>query len=107
MQTLKIRKSNLAAQLEFKTIFRVIIVYLLTIVIIFSYIPFDIQYATIDREGHFILSPAIIEYAWLNPPQEIDGKMIAGVNWQRINYEMVFVTIIAVIFCITKRNKVC
>ncbi|MCE5285849.1 MAG: hypothetical protein LLG02_08390 [Pelosinus sp.] len=99
MQTVKIRKISAPPQLLNKALLRIVVLYLLALIAVFSYIPFDIEYAAFDTDGHFSLSPAIIEYAWLNPPPEDARKMIAGVNWSRIYLELTTVTIIAGIAC--------
>jgi hypothetical protein len=104
METSKAEKVTLSPQILKKTIFRVVILYLLVLITIFSYIPFDIQYAAFDEEGHFALSSFTIEYAWLNPPPEDARKMIAGVDWPRIYLEITALSIVAAGFCILSKK---
>lgn len=58
-----------------------------------------------DLDGSFILYPAHIEYAFLNPPQEYAGKMIAGINWPRIYLEITAVTLTSCISYIFSARK--
>lgn len=103
MQTIKTEKFIFSLPLPAPALFHIAILYLLMLAVIFSYIPFDIEYAEFTQEGNFHLSPAAIEYAWLNPPLEDAGKMVAGVDWSRIYLELGICTLIAGAACLYKK----
>ena len=85
-----------------KNILHVLILYFLALTIIFSYIPFNVQSITHERDGSFILSTTFTEFSWFNPPPETETKTICGIDWNKLYTEILGITIIAGITFISK-----
>lgn len=105
MVFINIRTRILSSHPLNKALWRILILYLLALIVIFSYIPFYVQIASNELDGSFILSPKIIEYAWFNPPMENEKRMISGINWYRIYTELIVTTIVAGICLLCAKNS--